>query len=153
MKLMCQISRLLQRWCFCSRGSQTHWCWVKGKQTWNIKVLWTYLKLIARCIYEAIGWLRNGSNESYLFWTRSDGRFRCSRSGWIGGDNRGFDYVSLFVMHIRQSIWSFSCPSVSFMNGDFVLYWAAGTKDVFSCVLEIKLQSTKVCVYAIKKKF
>ena len=89
----------------------------------------------ARCIYGAIGWFRIGSHKSYLFWTRSDDRFRCSRSGWIGGDNRGFDCVSLFVMHIRQIIWS-----VSF-------------RDVFSCILEIELQSTRVHVYAIKKSF
>ena len=70
---------------------------------------------------------------------RSDDRFKCSRSSWFGDDNRGFDYVSLFVMHIRQSIGSFSCSSVSFMNDDFVLCWATGFKDVFSCVLEIEL--------------
>ena len=45
MKLMCQISRLLQRWCFCYRDRQTHWCRVEGKQTWNIKALWAYLEL------------------------------------------------------------------------------------------------------------
>ena len=56
-------------------------------------------------------------------------------------------------MHIYQSIGSFSCSSVSFMNDDFVLYWATSIKDVFSCVLEIELQSTRVHVYAIKKKF
>ena len=56
-------------------------------------------------------------------------------------------------MHIRQSIGSFSCSSVNFMNDDFVLYWATSIKDVFSCVLEIKLQSTRVYVYAIRKKF
>ena len=54
-------------------------------------------------------------------------------------------------MHIRQSIGSFSCSSVSFMNDDFVLCWATGFKDVFSCVLEIELQSTRVHVYAIRK--
>ena len=56
-------------------------------------------------------------------------------------------------MHIRQSIGSFSCFSISFMNDDFVLYWATSFKDVFSCVLEIKLQSTRVHMYAIKKRF
>ena len=39
------------------------------------------------------------------------------------------------------------------MNDDFVLCWATGFKDVFSYVLEIELQSTRVHVYAIKKKF
>ena len=39
------------------------------------------------------------------------------------------------------------------MNDDFVLCWATSFKDVFSCVLEIKLQSTRVHVYAIKKRF
>ena len=39
------------------------------------------------------------------------------------------------------------------MNDDFVLCWATSFKDVFSCVLEIKLQSTRVYVYAIKKRF
>ena len=48
-----------------------------------------------------------------------------------------------------------SCTSVSvnFMNDDFVLSWATSFKGVFSCVLEIKLQSTRVHVCAIKKKF
>ena len=48
-----------------------------------------------------------------------------------------------------------SCTSISvnFMNDDFVLYWAASIKDVFNCVLEIKLQSTRVHMYAIKKRF
>ena len=107
-------------------------------------------EITARCIYEAIGWFRIGSHKSYLFWTRSNDRFRCSRSGWIGGDNRGFDCVSLFVMHIRQSIWSFSCSSVGFMNGDFVLCWATGSENVFSCVLEIKLRSTRIYVHKEK---
>ena len=39
------------------------------------------------------------------------------------------------------------------MNDEFVLYWATSFKDVFSCVLKIKLQSTRVHVYAIKKRF
>ena len=56
-------------------------------------------------------------------------------------------------MHIRQSIGSFSCFSVSFMNDDFVLYWDVSVKDVFSCVLEIELQSTRINIYAIKKRF
>ena len=47
-----------------------------------------------------------------------------------------------------------ACSSCTFvMNDDFVLYWATSSKDVFSCVLEIKLQSTRVHMYAIKKKF
>ena len=50
-------------------------------------------------------------------------------------------------MHIRQSIGSFSCSSVSFMNDDFVLYWATSIKVVFSCVLEIELQSTRVYMH------
>ena len=39
------------------------------------------------------------------------------------------------------------------MNDDFVLCWATGFKDVFSYVLEIELQSTRVHVCAITKKF
>ena len=34
-----------------------------------------------------------------------------------------------------------------------MLCWATGFEDVFSCVLEIKLQSTRVHMYEIKKKF
>ena len=56
-------------------------------------------------------------------------------------------------MHIRQSIGSFSCSSISFVNDGFMLYWATSVKVVFSCVLEIKLQSTRVYMYAIRKKF
>ena len=56
-------------------------------------------------------------------------------------------------MHIRQSIGSFSCSSVSFMNDDFVLYWATSIKDVFSCIMEIELQSTRIHMCAIRKKF
>ena len=59
----------------------------------------------------------------------------------------------MFIMHIYQSIGSFSCSSVGFMNDDFVLYWATSIKDVFSCVLEIELQSTGVHMYEIKKRF
>ena len=39
------------------------------------------------------------------------------------------------------------------MNDDFVLYWAGSVKDVFSCVLEIELQSTRIHVYAKRKRF
>ena len=39
------------------------------------------------------------------------------------------------------------------MSDDFVLCWVTGFKDVFSCVLKIELQSTRVHVYAIKKEF
>ena len=56
-------------------------------------------------------------------------------------------------MHIRQSIGSLSCSSVNFMNDDFVLFWAVSVKDVFSCALEIELQSTIIHMYAIGKKF
>ena len=101
-----------------------------------------------KCINGVISWFKL-THENYLFWTRSDDRFRCSRSSWIGGDNRGFDYVSLFIMHVCQSIGSFSCYSVSFMNDDFVLYWATSIKVVFSCVLEIELQSTRIHIYLV----
>ena len=90
---------------------------------------------------------------SYLSWTRSDDWFRSGRSSWFGGDNRGFNYVSLFVMHIRQSIGSFDCSSVSFMNDDFVLHWAASVGVVFSCVLEIELQSPRVHMCVIRRSF
>ena len=55
-------------------------------------------------------------------------------------------------MHIRQSVGSFSCSSISFVNDGFMLYWATSVKVVFSCVLEIKLQSTRVYMYGIRKK-
>ena len=59
LKLICQVSRLLWSWYFCSRGSQTHWCWVKGEQIWNIKALWKYwISLRAKCINGVIGWFR-----------------------------------------------------------------------------------------------
>ena len=105
-----------------------------------------------KCINGVVSWFKL-THENYLFWTRSDDRFKCGRSSWIGGDNRGFDYVSLFIMHIRQSIGSFSCSSCSFVNDDFVLHWAASIRDVFSCVLEIELQSTRVHVCAIKRSY
>ena len=105
-----------------------------------------------KCINGVVSWFKL-THENYLFWTRSDDRFKCGRSSWFGGDDRGFDYVNLFVMHIRRSFGSFSCSSVSFMNDDFVLYWATSVKVVFSCVLEIELQSTRVYMYAIRKKF
>ena len=150
---MCQISWLLQRWCFRSRGSQTHWCRVKGKQTWNVKALWTYLKLEQGAFMK----LSAGSKLVLIKVTCSEQEVMIGLgvADPVGLEvtTGGFDYVSLFVMHIHQSIWSFSCSSISFMNGDFVLCWATGFEDVFSCVLEIKLQSTRVHMYAINKKF
>ena len=46
-----------------------------------------------------------------------------------------------------------SRPRLGLMNDDFVLYLAASIRDVFSCVLEIELQSTRIHIYAIKKRF
>ena len=134
---MCQVSRLLQRWCFCSRDSQTHWCWVKGKQTWNVKALWTYLELEQDAFME----LSAGSElvlDCYLFWRRSVGRFKSNCPVRAGVDVKNIYCISLFLVCIHQCIRSCSY---------LMLFQAFCIGDVFSCVLGIKLQSTRVHMY------
>ena len=140
---MCQVSRLLQRRCFCSRDSQTHWCRVKGKQTWNDKALWAYLELEQDAFME----LSAGSElvlECYLFWRRSVGRFKSNCPVRAGVDIKNIYCIGLFFVCLHQCIRSSSHP---------ILYLAFCIGDFFGCVLEIELQSTRVHMYEIKKKF
>ena len=79
----------------------------------------------------------------YLFW-RSVGRFRSNRPVRACVDIKNIDCIGLFLVCIHQCIRSCS---------HLMLFQAFCIGDVFSCVLEIKLQSTRVHMYEIKKKF
>ena len=96
----------------------------------------------ARCIYGAI------NSElvllCYLFWRRSVGRFRSNRPVRACVDIKNIDCIGLFLVCLHQCITS--C-------GHLMLCWVFCIGDVFSCILNIELQSTRVHVYAIKKEF
>ena len=80
----------------------------------------------------------------YLFWRRSVGRFRSNRPVRACVDIKNVDCISLFLVCLHQCIRSCS---------HLMLCWTFCIGDVFSCVLELELQSTRVHVYATKKKF
>ena len=82
--------------------------------------------------------------ECYLFWRRSVGRFKSNCPVRAGVDIKNIYCIGLFFVCLHQCIRSSSHP---------MLYLAFCIGDFFGCVLEIELQSTRVHVYEIKKKF
>ena len=78
-----------------------------------------------------------------MFW-RSVGRFGSNRPVRVGVDVKNINHISLFLVCLHQSIRSCS---------HLMLIQAFCIGDFFSCVLKIELQSTRVHMYEIKKKF
>ena len=72
------------------------------------------------------------------------GRFKSNCPVRAGVDVKNIDCIGLFLVCLHQCIRSCSYLMLiqAFIIGDF-----------FSCVLEIELQSTRVHMYEIKKKF
>ena len=81
--------------------------------------------------------------ECYLFWRRGVGRFKSNCPVRAGVDVKNIYCIGLFFICLHQCIRSSSHP---------MLYLAFCVGDVFSCILEIELQSTRVYMYEIKKK-
>ena len=92
----------------------------------------------------------------YLLWGRSDGRSECDRLSW--GNNSDIGRCSFFTVNFcLDDGWfllfrDFSCSSIDLTNGGSLLWWASSAKDIFSCVLEKGLQSTRVYVHILKKE-
>ena len=81
--------------------------------------------------------------ECYLFWRRGVGWFKSNCPVRAGVDVKDICCIGLFFVCLHQYIRSCSY---------LMLFQAFCIGDVFSCVLGIKSQSTRVHMYKIKKK-
>ena len=81
--------------------------------------------------------------ECYLFWRRGVGRFKSNCPVGAGVDVKSIYCIGLFFICLHQCIRSCS---------HLVLFRAFCIGDVFGCIMEIELQSTRAYMYEIKKK-